>query len=100
MAANLTKKVKGIIQIFRPELPFAAGVCVVLGEVVALGGLPDLREIIPGFFCGFFISGSAIVLNDYFDLEVDRINTPDRPLPAGLISPHEAILLSWITDGI
>ncbi len=97
MPANLNKKAKGIIQILRPELPLAAGACVALGEVVALGGFPNLQEITLGFLCGFFISGSAIVLNDYFDLEVDRVNTPDRPLPAGLLSSSEAILLAVIT---
>jgi geranylgeranylglycerol-phosphate geranylgeranyltransferase len=90
----MLKKIRGVIQIFRPELPFAAGICVVLGEIVALGNFSPLREIILGFICGFFISGSAIVLNDYFDLEVDKVNAPNRPLPAGVISPSEAILLT------
>src|SRR5512143_2849235 len=97
MPANLNKKVKGVIQIFRLELPFAAGICVVLGEVVARGGVPSLRGMALGFLCGFFISGSAIVLNDYFDLEVDKINAPERPLPAGLLSPAEAILFALVT---
>ena len=81
---TLKQKARGILQILRPELPFAAGVCVILGEIVALGGLPPFREAMLGFVCGFFLSGSAIVLNDYFDLEVDRVNTPERPLPSGL----------------
>jgi geranylgeranylglycerol-phosphate geranylgeranyltransferase len=93
----LKQKVRGAIQMLRPELPFAAGVCVLLGEVVALGGLPPFQDAMLGFLCGFFISASAIVLNDYFDLEVDRVNTPDRPLPSGLISPNEAILLAVAT---
>ncbi len=98
MATTMLKqKARGIVQILRPELPFAAGVCVILGEIVALGGLPPFREAMLGFVCGFFISGSAIVLNDYFDLEVDRVNTPDRPLPSGLISPSEAVLLTIVT---
>jgi geranylgeranylglycerol-phosphate geranylgeranyltransferase len=88
------KKIGAVIQLFRPELPFAAGVCVVVGEIIALGKFPAVRELILGFACGFFISGSAIVLNDYFDLEVDRVNTPDRPLPSGAISPSEAIFLT------
>jgi geranylgeranylglycerol-phosphate geranylgeranyltransferase len=53
-----------------------------------------------GFLCAFFISGSAIVLNDYFDLEVDRINAADRPLPAGIVSPSEAILLTVVATVI
>jgi geranylgeranylglycerol-phosphate geranylgeranyltransferase len=93
----LKQKARGIVQVLRPELPFAAGLCVILGEIVALGSLPPFREALLGFLCGFFISGSAIVLNDYFDLEVDRVNTPERPLPAGLLSPSDAILLTGVT---
>jgi geranylgeranylglycerol-phosphate geranylgeranyltransferase len=89
-----SKKIKGLIQLFRPELPFSAGICVLLGEIVALGGFPSIREAVLGFMCGFFISGSALVSNDYFDLEVDRINSPDRPLPSGAVSPSEAIFLA------
>jgi geranylgeranylglycerol-phosphate geranylgeranyltransferase len=96
----INKKFKGVIQIFRPELPLAAGICVVLGEVIALGGLPSFQEMVLGFLSGFFISGSAIVLNDYFDLEVDKVNTPNRPLPSGVISPTEAIVLAGITSAI
>lgn len=94
------KKIKGILQIFRPELPFAAGVCVLLGEIVALGNFPPLREAVLGFLCGFFISGSAIVLNDYFDLEVDKVNAPHRPLPSGVVSPTEAIVLTGVATVI
>jgi geranylgeranylglycerol-phosphate geranylgeranyltransferase len=92
----LSRKIKGIVQLFRPELPFSVGVCVVLGEVVALGGFPSARETILGFVCGFFISGSALVSNDYFDLEVDKVNSPDRPLPSGAVSPAETILLAAV----
>jgi geranylgeranylglycerol-phosphate geranylgeranyltransferase len=83
--------------LIRPELPFAAGVCVVVGEILAAGRLPAFRQIIAGFMCGFFISGSAIILNDYFDIEVDRVNTPERPLPAGLVSRSEALWLAGLT---
>ena len=92
------KKIRAFIQLFRPELPFAAGICVVVGEIIALGKFPPVQELILGFVCGFFISGSAIILNDFFDLEVDKVNTPDRPLPAGAISPSEAIFFAVATS--
>jgi geranylgeranylglycerol-phosphate geranylgeranyltransferase len=92
----LTRKVKGIVQLFRPELPFSAGICVVLGEIVALGSFPSTREAMLGFVCGFFISGSALVSNDYFDLEVDKVNSPSRPLPSGAVSPSEALIFAAI----
>jgi geranylgeranylglycerol-phosphate geranylgeranyltransferase len=90
----ISKKIRGAIQLFRPELPLAAGVCVVLGEIVALGSLPPMREVLLGFACGFFLSGAALTLNDYFDIEVDKINAPQRPIPAGLLTPADAILLT------
>jgi geranylgeranylglycerol-phosphate geranylgeranyltransferase len=90
----LSRKTKGIIKLFRPELPFSAGICVLLGEIVALGGFPSTREALLGFACGFCMSGSALVSNDYFDLEVDKVNAPGRPLPSGAVSPSEAISLA------
>ena len=38
--------------------------------------------------CLIFAGGN--VLNDYFDLTIDIINSPDRPLPSGRISPNYA----------
>jgi len=92
-----SKKVKATLLLLRPELPFAAGVCVVLGELTALGSFPPFPSVLLGFVWGFFLSGSAMILNDYFDIEVDRVNAPHRPLPSGLISPATAIILTIIT---
>jgi geranylgeranylglycerol-phosphate geranylgeranyltransferase len=87
-------KIRGAFRLFRFELPFTAGTCVVLGELLALGKLPGAKELLLGFLSVFFISATSLILNDYFDLETDRINSPDRPLPSGLITPREVILLS------
>ncbi|MEI7645309.1 MAG: UbiA family prenyltransferase [Chloroflexales bacterium] len=94
---SLAQKARGVLQIFRPELPAAAGVCVLLGEVLALGGVPPLPVLGLGFACGFLLSGSALITNDYFDLEVDRINAPQRPLPAGILTPVEVMALGLLT---
>ena len=90
-------KLKGISQLIRLDLSFAAAICVVAGEILALSGIPSLGQIIAGFSCGFFISASALVLNDYFDLESDRINAPNRPLPSGIVSKSEIIYLTVFT---
>ena len=39
-----------------------------------------------------FILAGANAINDIFDLEIDRINRPDRPLPSGVISEE----LAWV----
>ena len=90
----LRKKLTGFIRLFRLELPFAAGVTVLVGEMVALGGTPSAHEALLGFACAFLLSASALILNDVFDLEVDRINAPERAIPSGAVTVGEAIGLS------
>jgi geranylgeranylglycerol-phosphate geranylgeranyltransferase len=88
------KKVNGLIRLLRFELPFSAGVCVVMGQILALGEFASAHELLFGFLSVFFISASILVLNDYFDVETDRLNAPDRPLPSNLVTTSEALLLS------
>jgi geranylgeranylglycerol-phosphate geranylgeranyltransferase len=97
---TIQQKSRAMIQLIRPELPIAAGVCVVVGQVIALGSLPPISMVGLGFLLGFFLSSSAMVFNDYFDLEVDRINAPHRPYPSGLLSQSEVIALGGITAAI
>ena len=61
----------------------------VLGSILASQGLPSGDfAIITVLHClsvmTFMFSWNA--LNDYMDIEIDRINRPDRPLPSGEIS--------------
>ncbi len=45
---------------------------------------------------------SGMVLNDVFDLEKDRVDRPERPLPSGHIEPNVAKLVGWglMFDGL
>lgn len=45
-----------------------------------------------GSFAGALISGAGMVINDYFDVEIDKINRPQRPLPSGKISLKAALI--------
>ena len=89
-------KMLGLFRLFRFELPFTAGVCVILGELLALGKLPTTKGIVLGFLSVFFISATSLILNDYFDIEIDKINAPERPLPAGLVTERDVVLLSIV----
>jgi geranylgeranylglycerol-phosphate geranylgeranyltransferase len=90
------RKIKGIIRLFRPYLSLAASICVVGGQIIAYGQLPSLPIVLLGFLCALGLSGAALVVNDYFDYEVDRINAPERPLPSGAVTRREALLLGVI----
>ncbi|MBW6474853.1 MAG: UbiA family prenyltransferase [Anaerolineaceae bacterium] len=90
-------KLKSLLQLIRLELPISAGICVVVGQTIALGRLPVLMDLGLGFGLGLFLSSSAMIFNDLFDLEVDRINTPHKPIPSGKITPTEAIVFGVVT---
>jgi len=40
------------------------------------------------------ITAGANVINDWYDLDIDRINQPQRILPAGRLAPHAALLFA------
>jgi len=40
--------------------------------------------------------GAGVVLNDFFDLEIDKTERPERPLPKGNVSVQGALLLGII----
>ena len=66
---------------------------VLLGSMLALGGLPEgklasITALQAISVWTFMCSWNA--LNDYLDLEIDRVNRPDRPLPSGAISEASA----------
>lgn len=88
------KKLKGLFNLIRFELPFSAGVCVVMGQMLVLGSFTSISITVFGFISVFLISASILVLNDYFDVETDRINAPERPIPSNLVTPSEALLFS------
>ncbi|TFG90483.1 MAG: prenyltransferase [Candidatus Atribacteria bacterium] len=90
------KKLKGFLRLIRFELPFSAGVCVVVGQLFALGEFASMTITAAGFLSVFLISASILVSNDYFDIETDKINAPDRPIPSNLVSPSEALSFSII----
>ena len=88
------KKVKALLELTRPELSLAAGVCVLIGALLAAGRAVPVTSLLAAFSTGLFVSASANVLNDLFDLETDRINAPGRPLPSGRVRPQEVIALT------
>lgn len=46
-------------------------------------------------FVGAFVAAGANAINDYFDIEIDRINKPERPLARGALQPRDAYGL-WL----
>ena len=73
----------GFFTITRPLNAAAAGLAAVIAYLIATG------TVIPAVFLLFvvvtLITAAGNVINDYFDVEIDRVNRPDRPIPSGLV---------------
>lgn len=83
------------VRLTRLEHALMLCVAVLIGEVIALAGLPDPLFVLLSFFPPFFIEISAFAINDYFDIETDRLNKRmDRPLVTGEAKPGEALFIS------
>lgn len=77
-------------RMIRPVNCLMMGLAVIVGEVAIAGGLPSLHQAVFGFLVSFFLAGSAMVINDIVDLQIDMVNEPDRPLPSGAITTGSA----------
>uniref|UniRef100_A0A832G226 Prenyltransferase n=1 Tax=Ignavibacterium album TaxID=591197 RepID=A0A832G226_9BACT len=67
-----------------------------MGQLLALGEFASVAVSFFGFASVFLISASILVMNDYFDVETDRINAPYRPIPSNLVTPNEALFFSLL----
>jgi 4-hydroxybenzoate polyprenyltransferase len=56
-------------------------------------GVVDTGQLLSIIFSSIFLYVSGIVLNDYVDIKVDRIERPDRPLVSGRITKRNALIL-------
>jgi len=90
---SLGKKILAILALIRfPATIITAGLVGLFAISTMQGSLNPLT-ILTAFFAYFLISGSGFVINDYFDIDIDSVNKPNRPLPAGLISKKEALYI-------
>ena len=95
-------KVKPFITIMRPANPIFGSLTAIIGVlttnyfIIVNFGL--VRWTIPELFLVLFFSAltyifmaaAGNVVNDIYDLEVDKVNRPDRPLPSGQITLRQA----------
>ncbi|MFC2060279.1 UbiA family prenyltransferase [Chloroflexota bacterium] len=96
MKRKVWVKTRGLLHLIRLKNCFMIGFAVIISETVASGGGFLAVQALLGFISPFSLMASTMSLNDYFDLEVDLINNPTRPIPAGVVSPREAIVYALI----
>jgi geranylgeranylglycerol-phosphate geranylgeranyltransferase len=75
------------------------GFAVIVGEFISSSAVPTTAALY-GFMAGFLLLAASMILNDYFDREIDAINEPSRPLPSGSVKNHEALSFALILGSL
>jgi geranylgeranylglycerol-phosphate geranylgeranyltransferase len=72
---------------------------ILVGAIIT-GTIQPLFKIMLACLSGGFIMAGANTINDVLDIEIDRINQPQRPLVIGKLSPAQARNIAWWEFGI
>ncbi|GAB4163991.1 MAG: geranylgeranylglycerol-phosphate geranylgeranyltransferase [Candidatus Promineifilaceae bacterium] len=82
------EKVKALFSLTRPLTTFSGVLSTVMGGYVA--GTGAWLHITLAAIATALITGAANAWNDYLDIEIDKVNQPQRVLPSGSVSPQTA----------
>lgn len=86
------KNIFDYIRIIRPVNFFIAFLSIYVSVIIADKSLAFSFTSFFGSLAGALIGGAGMVINDYFDYEIDKINRPKRPIPSGKISLRSALV--------
>jgi 4-hydroxybenzoate polyprenyltransferase len=104
-------KLKTYVDFARPFTLLPPALGVVSGAVTAWGAhdsrpalaVDVLLPVLWGALMAAVLNAASNAINQIYDLEIDRVNKPKRPLPAGTLSLHEAwnftngcFLVAWL----
>lgn len=97
-------RLRGYVELLRLHNVFLTFLAVAIGVLSALHFLGSAginsREVMPTFvlaaLTASLVAAGGYVINDYFDRDIDAVNKPWRPIPAGVVKPHEAVTLATI----
>ncbi len=86
-----SSRVLAYVALVRVPNSLMIGFAVVVGEAIALGRVPAFDRAFFGFLTASLMMAGTMVMNDIYDVETDRVNSSDRPLPSGRVSSREAL---------
>lgn len=81
---------RGLIALMRPVNAVVAFAGIAAACVIAGAGWSDLGRILTAAAAGTLLGASGNVINDVYDVAIDRVNKPGRAIAAGLVAPGTA----------
>lgn len=92
---TLNNKIKNYFVLCRPLNVLIGMLSIFIGAFIT-GTIQPIRAVLFASISGGLIAAAANVINDYYDIAIDKINKPHRPLAAGLISPMNGFAFSIV----
>ena len=104
MDKKLTTKIKSYLKLIRPFTllaPLIVSICIIFASyryTIDSDNLTILilTTIIPASISIAILNAASNALNQVTDLKTDKISKPYRPIPKGIVSSKEALLISII----
>jgi geranylgeranylglycerol-phosphate geranylgeranyltransferase len=96
----MVSSIKPYISILRPGnvlITFLSVLTILLISDASRDPLTVGIAVYAAFSAGI-ICGGGNIINDYFDIEIDRINRPERVMVQGLVSKNQALGLWFLTS--
>ncbi len=95
-SASSRSTLYAFFQLARPINGVIASVSVVLGAFLAKGSIdPPVNAAIIAV-AAFLLLSAGNALNDFYDVEADRINKPARPIPSGRVKRRSALIFAVV----
>ena len=93
------QKILGLCALSRPvNVAITAGSIYV--AVLICADSHPLMRIVLACLSGALITAAANAINDMYDIDIDRINKPDRPLPRRRVTMREARMFALLCFGL
>ncbi len=97
---GFTDKVRAHLELLDPVTWISVFPCLAAGVMASGAMQPTLHDYLLLFaiflMFGPLGTGFSQSVNDCFDLELDRVNEPTRPIPSGRLSPKEGLANSIV----
>lgn len=101
--------IKGFLKIIRPLNCVITLATVIVGGLICSNDNDISAKLILAGVVGFLITAAGNSINDFYDVDIDKINRPDRPLPSGMLTPNNVFIfftfliiisltLSWLIN--
>jgi geranylgeranylglycerol-phosphate geranylgeranyltransferase len=89
---------KAYVELLRPLNVGIVFLTIAAAAVLADARAADWLVVVLAASAGALIAGGGYALNDYFDLDIDTINRPARPLPRGAARTEGALWIWRVTS--